>query len=149
MGVKLWEADGFSHGETKGDIVGYDMLNGTNYGGSDDPLPRGARAAFVLAKIGENTNMEPLLPEKKLKISLRKDERLCFKKNVERPSRILQCRKWRCECVPVLQGGSWTRRSGAFQTVDEPKSRVSRFHQSRCKRSSPAGSSSVTTGLAR
>ena len=46
MGVKLWEADGFSHGETKGDIVGYDMLNGTNYGGSDDPLPRGARAAF-------------------------------------------------------------------------------------------------------
>ena len=51
-----FEADGFSHGETKGDIVGYDMLNGTNYGGSDDPLPRGARAAFVLAKIGETTD---------------------------------------------------------------------------------------------
>ena len=32
------------------------MLNGKNYGGSDDPLPRGARAAFVLAKIGETTD---------------------------------------------------------------------------------------------
>ena len=65
MGVKLWEADGFLHGELKGDIVGYDMLNGKNYGGSDDPLPRGARAAFVLAKIGENTDDWQEVPARK------------------------------------------------------------------------------------
>ena len=37
-------------GETKGEIVGYNCINGTNYGGMDEPLPQGARAAFLIAE---------------------------------------------------------------------------------------------------
>ena len=52
MGIRLWESDGSGRGETEGEVVGYNTLNGDNYGGSDGPLPPGARAAFVLAKSG-------------------------------------------------------------------------------------------------
>ena len=52
MGIRLWESDGVGRGETKGEVVGYNTLSGDNYGGSDKPLPPGARAAFVLAKSG-------------------------------------------------------------------------------------------------
>ena len=38
--------------ETEGGVVGYNTLNGDNYGGSDGPLPPGAHAAFLLAKGG-------------------------------------------------------------------------------------------------
>ena len=49
---RVWESDGSGRGETEGEVVGYNTLNGDNYGGSDGPLPPGARAAFVLAKGG-------------------------------------------------------------------------------------------------
>ena len=55
MGIRLWESDGVGRGETKGEVVGYNILSGTNYGGSDDPLPPGARAAFFMAKGGWQT----------------------------------------------------------------------------------------------
>ena len=45
--------DGTSpYGGTPGAIVGYNTLNGTNYGGTDGPLPPGARAAFEIANDG-------------------------------------------------------------------------------------------------
>ena len=50
LGIKLYRADGLSQGETKGEIVGYNCINGTNYGGMDEPLPQGARAAFLIAE---------------------------------------------------------------------------------------------------
>ena len=40
---------------TKGEIVGYNTVNGTNYGGSDEPLPPGARAVFAIFKDGWQT----------------------------------------------------------------------------------------------
>ena len=43
----LYRSDGLSEGETKGEVVGYNCINGTNYGGMDEPLPQGARAAFL------------------------------------------------------------------------------------------------------
>ena len=52
VGIRLWESDGSGRGETEGEVFGYNTLNGDNYGGSDGPLPPGARAAFVLAKGG-------------------------------------------------------------------------------------------------
>ena len=55
MGIRLWRSDGVGRGETKGEIVGYNSLSGTNYGGADDPLPPGARAAFMLAENGWQT----------------------------------------------------------------------------------------------
>ena len=30
--------------------IGYNCINGTNYGGMDEPLPQGARAAFLIAE---------------------------------------------------------------------------------------------------
>ena len=59
MDVRLWESDGVGRGESKGEVVGYNILNGTNYGGSDDPLPSGARAAFLMAKGGWQTVTSP------------------------------------------------------------------------------------------
>ena len=50
LGIKLYRSDGLSEGETKGEIVGYNCINGTNYGGMDEPLPQGARAAFLIAE---------------------------------------------------------------------------------------------------
>ena len=47
MGVKLWETDGFSHGEAKGDIIGYDMLNG-----SARPRTTGMRCRRTRASVG-------------------------------------------------------------------------------------------------
>ena len=55
MGLKLWESDGVGRGETKGEIVGYNTINGSNYGGSDEPLPPGARAVFAIFKDGWQT----------------------------------------------------------------------------------------------
>ena len=55
MGIRVWRSDGVGRGETKGEIVGYNSLSGTNYGGADDPLPPGARAAFMLAEKGWQT----------------------------------------------------------------------------------------------
>jgi len=52
MGLNLYESEGLCPGETPGEIVGYNILNGENYGGPDAPLPPGARAAFVMAKGG-------------------------------------------------------------------------------------------------
>ena len=46
-------------GETKGELVGYHILNGDNYGGSDGPLPPGARAAFMLTKADEGWQEVP------------------------------------------------------------------------------------------
>ena len=59
MGIRLWESDGSGRGETEGEVVGYNTLNGANYGGSDGPLPPGARAAFVLAKGGWQRRRRP------------------------------------------------------------------------------------------
>ena len=50
MGIRLFRSEGLGRGEKKGEIVGYNIINGTNYGGSDEPLPPGARAAFLLAE---------------------------------------------------------------------------------------------------
>ena len=55
MGLKLWESDGIGRGETKGEIVGYNTINGANYGGSDEPLPPGACAVFAIFKDGWQT----------------------------------------------------------------------------------------------
>ena len=48
MGIRLWRSDGHGRGEAKGEIVGYNRINGMNYGGVDAPLPPGARAAFLI-----------------------------------------------------------------------------------------------------
>ena len=50
MGLSLCRSDGCYEGEVNGEIVGYNRLKGTNYGGSDEPLPPGARAAFVMSE---------------------------------------------------------------------------------------------------
>ena len=50
MGVTLFRSEGLGRGETKGEIIGYNSLNGTNYGGPYEPLPPGARAAFLMAE---------------------------------------------------------------------------------------------------
>ena len=42
-----------------GEIVGYNIIDGRNYGGSDEPLPPGARAAFILANDGWTTVPPP------------------------------------------------------------------------------------------
>ena len=53
MGLSLCRSEGLGAGETKGEIIGYNSLNGTNYGGPDaPPLPPGARAAFLMAESG-------------------------------------------------------------------------------------------------
>ena len=52
MGVTLYRSEGLGRGETKGEIVGYNNINGQNYGGSDGPLPPGGRAAFLMAEGG-------------------------------------------------------------------------------------------------
>ena len=50
MGVTLYRSDGLGRGEMKGEIVGYNNISGQNYGGSDGPLPPGARAAFMMTE---------------------------------------------------------------------------------------------------
>ena len=41
LGIRLYRPDGVGRGETKGEIVGYNCIKGTNNGGMDEPLPLG------------------------------------------------------------------------------------------------------------
>jgi hypothetical protein len=52
MGLSLSRSEGLYDDAPVGEIIGYNRLNGTNYGGINDPLPPGARAAFLIAESG-------------------------------------------------------------------------------------------------
>ena len=50
-GLCLFRSEGIPGGAAAaGEIIGYNSITGQNYGGIDEPLPPGARAAFLLAE---------------------------------------------------------------------------------------------------